>query len=147
MHAIELCAGFSDKSEGTRRKRRIRGVSRYSHNLISVDRIAARSPVNFLEAPDNGTHEISPRMSTATVMANGARKLTVLSSTNPVSAGPMSPAKLPQSFCTPVHNPSKPSVRLRGQLREWSDRQFFEERERSMQRWHILDHRGRGTKY
>jgi hypothetical protein len=123
MHVMELCAGFSDKSEGSLRERRMRGVSRY--NLItedtdvhrgipqrksgtmerSGDRVAARSPVNLLETPDTGTHVINPRMRIATVMANGARKLPVLSSTNPVSAGPMSPAKLPKAFCKPVHNP------------------------------------------
>jgi hypothetical protein len=74
IYAMELCAGSSDKSEGSLRERRMRGVSRY--NLItetgvhrytedyprgnqapwkrSVDRVAARSPANFLDAPDNG---------------------------------------------------------------------------------------------
>src|SRR3954466_6059846 len=56
--------------------------------------------------PTMNTQARAPQMQIAAEMANGAKNFPVCCSTNPVSAGPLIPAKLAKPFCQPYHFPT-----------------------------------------
>src|SRR5258707_12090628 len=59
--------------------------------------------------PTMKTQATTPSRHTLAVMANGSRKFPVLPTTNPVRAGPITPARLAKPFCQPYHFPTAPA--------------------------------------
>src|SRR5438132_5282826 len=60
----------------------------------------------YSSRPNPKIHAKPPSISTAAVIASGAAKLLVRSTTNPVRAGATTPAKFAKPFCRPAHRPA-----------------------------------------
>jgi hypothetical protein len=63
-------------------------------------------PCTCSTRPTMNTQASPPAVQSTEVMANGIKKFPVRSTTNPVRAGPTTPAKLAKPFCAPYHLPT-----------------------------------------
>src|SRR5438034_1068 len=78
------------------------------NRVVAVGRLPGTTQISEVMTPNPTTkiHARPPSISTAAVIASGAAKLLVRSTTNPVRAGATTPAKFAKPFCRPAHRPA-----------------------------------------
>src|SRR5215470_10443078 len=82
---------------------------------LAIAGIVSERHVSGSTLPTMNTHATTPKRDIAEVMAKGQKKFPVWSRTNPVSDGPIIPAKLAKPFCGPYHRPTASGPAMRWQ--------------------------------